>query len=93
MDIPSWAELQRLNCPGLHGVVPVFMGVNVLSKLEEAMFGELGRLAGNHGSQAKRSRDAVLGRGAVEPESQGINKIMHEDTWDAAVYSDRFRLH
>ena len=49
LDITSGAGRQRLERPGLHLVVPVFMGVEVLSKLKEAMFGELNRLAGNHG--------------------------------------------
>ena len=61
LDIPSGEERKRLKHLGHHGVVPVFMGVNVLSKLKEEIFGELDKLAGNHGLRDKRSRDAVLG--------------------------------
>ena len=65
LDINTVAELQRLERPGLHGNVRVFIGVDILSKIEEAIFGKLVRLAVNYGSHAKRSRDAVLGRESV----------------------------
>ena len=51
--ITSWEEHQRLKCLGLHGFVPVFMGVDLLSKIKEAMLGELDGLAGNLCSRAK----------------------------------------
>ena len=69
------------------------MGVDVLYKLEEAMFGELDGLDGNHGLRAKRNRDAALNREAVEPERNSINEVAHKDTWDAAVYLDQLRVH
>ena len=53
LAITSWEECHCLKCMGLHGFVPVFMGVDVLSKLKEEMLGEINGLAGNHGSQDK----------------------------------------
>ena len=85
LDIPSEAERQLIERPGLHVVVPVFMGIDVLSKIEEAMFGEIGGLACNLGLWDKPSIDAVLVREYVEPEHHGINELAHEDTWDADV--------
>ena len=85
LAIPIREELQRLENPVPHGVVPVFMGVDVLSKIEEEMFGELNRLACNHGSRAKRNRYVVLSRESVDPKRHGIYKLTHEETWDAAV--------
>ena len=93
LDISSGAECQCLEIPGIHGVVTVFMGVDVLSKLNEAVFVELNGLDVNHGSRAKCSRDAVFGREAVETERHGINKLVHEATWDAAIYSNQFCAH
>ena len=61
------------------------MGLNVLSKLKEAMLGELDGLDVNHGSQAKRRRDTILGGEAVYPERHSINNLAPEDTWDAAI--------
>ena len=57
------------------------------------MLDELYRLASNHVSRNKHSRDSILGGGAVEPERHSINNLAHEDTWDAAVYSDELRIH
>ena len=68
LDIPSGEKSQFLKRPGIHEVFHVFMGVDVLSELEEAMFSELDGLAGNHGSWAKSIRDTVLGREAADPE-------------------------
>ena len=85
LAIPSGAERHRLECAGLHGVVPVFMGV-------KKMLGELKRLASNHGSRAKRSRDAMIDRESVETERHSINKIAHKYTWDATIYLDQFRV-
>ena len=85
LDISSGAECQFLESPGIHGVVTVFMGVYVLSKLNEAMFVELNGLAVNHVSRAKRRRDDVFGREAVETECHGINKLAHKSTWDADI--------
>ena len=93
LDIPSGAERHSLGHLGIHGVFFVFMGVDVLSELDEAMFGELNGLAGNHGLWAKHSRDAVLVREAVDPERHGMNKIVHKGTWDASVYLYQFRVH
>ena len=39
LDIPSAAERHCLECMRLHGVVPAFMGVDILSKLNEEMLG------------------------------------------------------
>ena len=50
LDISSGEECQFLESPGIHGVVTVFTGVYVLSKLNEAMFVELNGLSVNHGS-------------------------------------------
>ena len=86
-------ELQRLERPRLHGVVHVFMIVNVLSKLKEAMLGKLDGMAGNHGSRAKSWRDAILGREAVETERLCINDFSYEDTWDTDIYSDQVCVH
>ena len=85
LAVSSGAERQSLEGPGLHGVISVLMGVNVLSKLKEAMFGKLDGLARNHGSWAKHSGYAILGREDVDPECHDINYIMNEDTWDMAV--------
>ena len=62
MDFPSGAERQRLERPGLHGVVPVLMGVDVLYKIEEEMIGELDGLASDNGLWDQRRRDSVLSR-------------------------------
>ena len=67
LAIPNGAESQRLDCPGLRGVLPVFTGVGALSKLKESMLGELNGMSGNNVLQAKRIRDAILGGEAVEP--------------------------
>ena len=80
MDIPIGEEHQRLEIPVLRGFFSVFMSVGVLSKLKEEMCGEIDQLAGNHGLQAKRSKDAILGGEAVASERHGINDIIHEDT-------------
>ena len=69
------------------------MGVDVLSELDEAMFGELNGLAVNHGLWAKHSRDAVLVREAVDPERHGISNLAHEDTCDAVLYADQLSVH
>ena len=53
LAVTSWEDRHRLKCMGLHGFVPDFMGVDVLSKLKEAMLGEINGLAGNYGSRAK----------------------------------------
>ena len=50
LAIPSGVEHQCLKRPGLHGVIPVIMGVDVLSKLEEEMLVELYGLASYHGT-------------------------------------------
>ena len=57
------------------------------------MLDELDRLASNHVSRDKHSRDSILGGGAVEPERHSINDLAHEDTWDAAIYSDAVHKH
>ena len=67
LTITSVVELQRLDRPGLHEFYPIVMGVGILSTLEEAMFGELDGLGGNHGLRSKCSRNAVLDRESVEP--------------------------
>ena len=70
---------------GLHGVVLVFMGVDVLSKIKEAMLVELNRLIDNHGSRAKSSRDTILGGEAIDPERHIINDLVQKETWDASI--------
>ena len=85
LDTPSGEERQRLDRMGLHGVLPIFMGVDVLSKIKEAIIGELNGLDGNHVSRVKRRRDAILNREAVDPERYGINNLVHKYTWDAAI--------
>ena len=69
------------------------MGVDLLSELDEAMLGELNGLASYHGLWGQLSGYAVLIRGSVDPERRGIYELAHEETWDAAVYSDELRIH
>ena len=69
------------------------MGVDVLSKLNEAMLFELNGLAVNHVLRAKSIRYAVFGREAAETERHVINKLANEATWDAVIYSDQFCAH
>ena len=57
------------------------------------MLDELDGLDGNHGLRDKRSRDAILGKKSGEPERHGINNLVHEDTWDATIYSDQLCVH
>ena len=93
LDVPSGAERQRLERPGLHGVVPVLMGVEVFSKSEESTIDELDGLDSNHGSWDQRSGDAVLGREAIDPERHNIDDLTHTDTWEADVYLDYLHVH
>ena len=57
------------------------------------MIGETDGLASNHVSWAKRRKDAILVREAVEPEHHGINNLRHEGSWDANIYLDQFHVH
>ena len=93
LAVPSGEDRQRLECPVTHAVVPVHMGVEVFSKIEESMIGELNGLASNHGSWAQRSGDAVLGREAIDPERHNIDDLTHTDTWEADVYLDYLHVH
>ena len=86
LAITSGEEQQRLEHLELHGFLPVFMGVDILSKLKEAMLGKLDVLYGNYDSRAKRSRNAILGMESVDPERHGINNLAHKGTWDTAIH-------
>ena len=77
----------------LHGVVPVLVSVNVLSKIKEAMLAELDGLANIDGSWAQRSRDAILDRESVDKEHHGIDELVYKDSWDATVYSYELCVH
>ena len=87
LAVPSGAELQYLECLGFHLVFSALMGVDVLSKLEGAILGELNELASNHGLWYQNSRYPVLGREAVEPERHVIDNLAHEDNWDESIQS------
>ena len=69
------------------------MGVDILSKIEEAILGEFDGLASYHGPWDLGSRDGVLGREDVDPERHIIDNIAHEDNWDAAIYLDELLVH
>ena len=69
LAIPSGVELQRIERLELHGVIHVLFRVDILYKIKEAMLAELDRLASNDGSWDYRSRDVILVRDTVEPES------------------------
>ena len=51
LDVTGGAKRQHLEHLGLHGVVPVLVSVDVLSKIEEVMLAELDRVASNDGLQ------------------------------------------
>ena len=80
LSVSSGAETQRLKRPGIHGVFPLLMGVSVLSKFDEAMLGEIDKLASDHSLCDQNSGDDVLIKEAVEPERHETNKIAHKDT-------------
>ena len=51
VDVTRGTELQRLKRPGLHGVFPVLVSLDVLSELKETMLAELDGLAINDSFQ------------------------------------------
>ena len=69
------------------------MGVDIQTKLQEEMLGEIDGLASYHGALAQCSRDAILGGESVEPERHSVDDLAYEETWDADIYPDDLRLH
>ena len=69
------------------------MGVDALSKIEEAMLAEIGGMASNRVLLDQRIRYAILVREYVDIEPHRIDKLKNKDIWDAAVYLYELCVH